>query len=60
MLIFTVLLNVAAPVVVNAVNVDVLDAVSDVKLVAPVTPNVPPTVSLFVTLKLVRVDVPAV
>ena len=36
------------------------DAVSDVKLVAPVTPNVPPTVSLFVTLKLVKVDVPAV
>ena len=60
LLILTVLLNVAAPVVVKAVRVDVPDAVKDVKLVAPVTPNVPPTVSLFVTLKLVRVDVPAV
>ena len=46
--ILTVLLNVAAPV-----------AVKEVKVVAPVTPNVPPIVSLFVTLKLVNVEVPA-
>lgn len=56
--ILTVLLNVAAPVAVKAVNVDVPDAVKELKLVAPVTPNVPPTVSLFVTLKLVSVEVP--
>lgn len=58
--ILTVLLNVAAPVVVKAVRVDVPDAVKDDKVVAPVTPKVPPTVSLFVTLKLVSVEVPAV
>lgn len=58
--ILTVLLNVAAPVVINVVSVDVPDAVKEVKLEAPVTPNVPPIVSLFVTLKLVSVDVPAV
>ena len=55
----TVLLNVVAPVVVNAVNVDVPDAVSDVKLVAPVTPKVPPTVSLPLTVELVIDEVPA-
>ena len=46
--ILTVLLNVAAPVVVNAVNV-----------VAPVTPSVPPTVSFPLTVELVTDDVPA-
>ena len=46
--ILTVLLNVAAPVVVNAVNV-----------VAPVTPNVPPTVSLPLIVELVTDEVPA-
>lgn len=57
--ILTVLLKVAAPVAVKEVKVDEPDAVKEVKVVAPVTPNVPPIVSLFVTLKLVNVEVPA-
>ena len=59
--IFTVLLNVAAPVAVTAAKV-VAPVTAKVfpNVVAPVTPSVPPTVSLFVTLKLVKVEVPAI
>jgi hypothetical protein len=59
---FTVDENVAAPACDEVPESVVAPETPNVlaKLVAPVTPSVPPTVPLFVTLTLVKVEVPAV